>query len=286
MNALDLFPGIGCTMLAGLIHEIQPIGAVEWDAYRCAVLRERAAEGWFPQLEIHEQDIRTFDATPYAGRVDLVRAGWPCQGISRIGKRRGLADERSGLWSEVVRVLGVVRPEHAFLENGPDIVDLCLDVVLADLARLGYDARWGIVAAANAGASHGRPRWFCVAHRVRDGLEGVCGGGQRRGQLSEAVALAYADPAGFGGKPSPRIRPRDHDYWYDADGCLSNPPWRGDGPGWQEALAHGAPEPGIFRLADAAAWRLVKAQIAAIGDGQDVIAAALAWRLLGGPVAA
>lgn len=38
-----------------------------------------------------------------------------------------------------------------------------LDVVLSDLAALGYDARWGVVSAENAGAPHKRERIWIVA---------------------------------------------------------------------------------------------------------------------------
>lgn len=177
MRAIHVCAGIGGGLLAGLVLGHEAVAAVEIDPFCCAILRERAAEGWFPGLAVHECDMREWDPTPYAGRVDLLCAGWPCQGISRIGSRLGLADERSGLWSEVVRIARILRPKHLFLENGPDVVSLCLDRVLADIASMGMDARWGIVAAANAGASHGRDRWWCVANAVCDGLEGIHGGG-------------------------------------------------------------------------------------------------------------
>jgi DNA (cytosine-5)-methyltransferase 1 len=39
-----------------------------------------------------------------------------------------------------------------------------LDVVLGDLATLGYDARWGVVSAENAGAPHIRERIWILAY--------------------------------------------------------------------------------------------------------------------------
>ena len=39
------------------------------------------------------------------GRVDLVVAGWPCQGHSRAGLGQGLQDPRSGLFWELLRLL-------------------------------------------------------------------------------------------------------------------------------------------------------------------------------------
>lgn len=39
------------------------------------------------------------------GHVDLVIAGWPCQGHSRAGSGRGLDDPRSGLFADLVRLI-------------------------------------------------------------------------------------------------------------------------------------------------------------------------------------
>jgi len=44
--------------------------------------------------------------------------------------------------------------------------------VLASLVKMGYDCRWGVISAADAGAPHQRERWFCVAqlaHTEHDG---------------------------------------------------------------------------------------------------------------------
>jgi site-specific DNA-cytosine methylase len=48
-----------------------------------------------------------------------------------------------------------------------------LGVVLADLAWLGYDARWGSVRAADVGAPHRRERVFVLAYPGVTGLEGL-----------------------------------------------------------------------------------------------------------------
>lgn len=177
MRSLHLFAGIGCCLLADRINGHTPIAVVEWNAYCCAVLRERAADGWFPGLVVHECDVREFDPAPYAGRVDIIGAGFPCQDLSIIGSGAGLDGARSGLYTEVMRCLRVLRPRFAFLENVPNIVAGGIERVTADLAALGYDARWACISSANAGASMLGERWWCVAEAMRDGLEGELRGG-------------------------------------------------------------------------------------------------------------
>lgn len=165
LRTLHLFAGAGGGIYADLILGHTPVGAVEIDAYCCALLRERAAEGWFPGLTVHEADIRRWDPSEYAGRVDCIHAGFPCTDISVAGRGAGIEGKSSGLWSEVVRVADAVRPRFIFIENSPAIVNRGLVVVLSDLAALGFDARWCVLGAAAVGAPHLRARFWCLATR-------------------------------------------------------------------------------------------------------------------------
>ncbi|MBU6247108.1 MAG: DNA cytosine methyltransferase [Xanthomonadaceae bacterium] len=123
-NTMHLFAGAGGGLLADLILGHTPIVAVEWDAYACAVLRERAAGGWFPGLHVHEGDVRMFDPSKYAGRVDCIHAGFPCQDISVAGSGAGIHGDRSGLYREVLRIADVVRPRFLFKEiSDPRLVE-------------------------------------------------------------------------------------------------------------------------------------------------------------------
>ena len=164
MRSLHLFAGAGGGLLADLILGHQPVGAVELDPYCCSALRARRDDGWFPGLRVHEQDIRLFDPSEYAGRVDIVSGGFPCVDISAAGRGIGIKGERSGLWSEFARVIRLVRPRFAFVENSPMLARRGLDVVLSDLASLGYDAEWQVISASQVGAPHRRERIWILAY--------------------------------------------------------------------------------------------------------------------------
>lgn len=162
--------------MADLILGHDPIAAVEWDPYCCQVLRERAAEGWFPGLQVFEGDIRSFDGTAWAGRVDIVAGGFPCTDISIVGKGAGIEGDESGLWREMARVVRQVGPKFVFVENSPMLTHRGLGKVLGDLAGMGFDAEWGVFSAHDVGASHLRKRMFILAHAagVRwDGMEEI-----------------------------------------------------------------------------------------------------------------
>ena len=163
MNELALFAGAGGGILGGKLLGWRTVCAVEIEPYRIARLMQRQNEGFLEPFPIWD-DVRTFDGKPWRGIVDVVSGGFPCQDISAAGTGAGIEGERSGLWSEMARIISEVRPTYIFVENSPLLVGRGLAVVLGDLAQMGYDARWGIVGAHHAGAYHKRDRIWLLAY--------------------------------------------------------------------------------------------------------------------------
>ncbi|MCZ4602528.1 DNA cytosine methyltransferase [Streptomyces sp. Lzd4kr] len=99
-------------------------------------------------------------------RPAALTAGFPCQDISNAGPRGGIAGDRSGLWKTIAHAIRHLRPRLVFLENVAALRSRGLDVVAADLAAIGYDARWMCLRAGDpeVGACHRRDRWFAVAY--------------------------------------------------------------------------------------------------------------------------
>jgi DNA (cytosine-5)-methyltransferase 1 len=70
------------------------------------------------------------------------------------------------MWKHMARIIGEVRPKYAFVENSPMLTTRGLGVVLADLSTMGFDAKWGVVSAADVGANHQRERiWIRAKQR-------------------------------------------------------------------------------------------------------------------------
>jgi DNA (cytosine-5)-methyltransferase 1 len=162
VNELALFAGAGGGLLAGHLLGWRPVCAVEIDPYCRRVLLARQRDGHLPAFPVWD-DVRTFRGRPWRGAVDLVSGGFPCQDISCAGTGAGLDGEKSGLWSEMSRIVREVRPHHVFVENSPFLTSRGLDRVLGDLAEMGFDARWGVLGAHHAGAPHERDRIWIVA---------------------------------------------------------------------------------------------------------------------------
>lgn len=96
--------------------------------------------------------------------VDIITGGFPCTDVSSGGNKKGIQDgEFSGLWTEMARAVRELRPPLVVVENVRDLLARGLDIVLGDLARIGYDARWMCVPAYAVGAPYGRPRLFIAA---------------------------------------------------------------------------------------------------------------------------
>ena len=115
----SLFDGIGGFPYAASFNGIHPLWASEI-VPECVSVTQRH----FPEMA-HMGDITLL----HGGKlppVDIITFGSPCQGLSLAGLRRGLADERSGLFSEAVRIIYEMReathgeyPRFAIWENVP-----------------------------------------------------------------------------------------------------------------------------------------------------------------------
>ena len=172
MRELALFAGAGGGILGGKLLGWRTVCAIEYDPYAASVLVARQNDGALPPFPIWD-DVRTFDGQAWRGRVDVISGGFPCQDISCAGKGAGLEGERSGLWREMARIIGEVRPRYALVENSPMLIRRGLATVLGDLAAMGYDAAWCVVGAHHVGALHRRDRIWIVARDADSDDEGA-----------------------------------------------------------------------------------------------------------------
>jgi DNA (cytosine-5)-methyltransferase 1 len=194
MNELALFAGAGGGILGGHLLGWRTICAVEWEPYPASVLCARQNDGFLPPFPIWD-DIQTFDGRPWRGIVDVVSGGFPCQDISAAGAGAGIDGERSGMWKEMARVVHEVRPRFVFVENSPMLTSRGLGIVLGDLAKMGFDARWTVMGAADVGAPHQRDRIWICARRRDILLHSEYNGDERWKQQSGSIKEAHGNVA-------------------------------------------------------------------------------------------
>jgi DNA (cytosine-5)-methyltransferase 1 len=268
MRELALFAGAGGGILGGHLLGWRTVCAVEYDSYAASVLVARQNDGCLAPFPIWD-DVRTFDGKPWRGIVDVVSGGFPCQDISAAGRGAGIEGERSGLWGEMARIIGEVRPKFAFVENSPMLTSRGLGRVLGDLAELGYDSRWGVVSAKDAIFASGPPCvdhlreriWIVATDSTQAGARPNNGGLRSRTSGIDRRSGATAD------SNSTRLAKRK--------GKRSNHATQQptvERKGWWTV------EPSMGRVANGVANRVDR--ISCLGNGQVPAVAAMAWRFL------
>ena len=117
---------------------------------------------YWPDIPLYE-DVNTLKGSELPP-VDVLCGGFPCQDVSQGGKHAGIKKgTRSGLWLEYARLIGEIRPRYVIIENVRGLLARGIEIVLQDLAEIGYDAEWEVLSAAALGAPHRRERVFVVA---------------------------------------------------------------------------------------------------------------------------
>jgi len=183
LNELALFAGSGGGILGGKLLGWRTVCAVEWAEPQRQNLMDRQNDGCLEPFPIWD-DVQTFDGKPWAGLVDVVSGGFPCQDISTAGNGAGIDGEKSGMWKHMARIISEIRPPYALVENSPALTFRGLGVVLGDLAEMGYNAAWGVFSAADVGARHERERIWIVADSTG------------RLQLNRKLRTPYSDSRG------------------------------------------------------------------------------------------
>lgn len=163
---LGLFEGIGGFSLAARWAGWKTLAWCEWNEFGQKVLKHH-----FPEAEGFG-DITKTDFTKYAGKIDILTGGFPCQPYSAAGKRLGKDDERH-LWPEMLRAIREVSPSWVVGENVRGLTNwnggLVFDEVQADLEAEGYEVLPFLLPACGVGAPHRRDRIWFVAYSSGSG---------------------------------------------------------------------------------------------------------------------
>ena len=163
----SLFSGIGGFDLASEWMGWENVFHCEYDPFCQKVLKHH-----FPNSKLYE-DIKTFDATAYAGRIDILTGGFPCQPFSNAGLRKGTEDERN-LWGEMLRVVREVSPKYVLGENVRGLLNwgggVQFEQVCIDLENEGYKITPYLLPACGKDAPHRRDRiWFVAKNSDENG---------------------------------------------------------------------------------------------------------------------
>ena len=214
MKHLGLFEGIGGFSLAAQWAGWQTPVMVEWNQYCQAVLKKN-----FPDASTFG-DIHEFDGRPYAGKIDVITGGFPCQPFSHAGLRAGADDDRY-LWPEMLRVIREVAPPWVVGENVAGLLTMdggrVFAGILSDLENAGYSTETYLIPALAVGAPHLRNRVWIVAHsddneryRTRNARNGRGEpANENIGFTADAQGERFGKTGRHSGRPTERIAGRN-----------------------------------------------------------------------------
>ena len=156
-KVLDLFAGCGGLSLGFEAAGFETVG-YECDEYAAATYNNNLAGC------CHIQRLEVGFAYP---RADIVIGGPPCQPFSVFGNQRGMADARDGfpIFIDAVRRL---MPKVFVFENVRNLAyshKWYLDLIVDELAKLGYIVEHKCMNAVNYGVPQNRERLITVGHK-------------------------------------------------------------------------------------------------------------------------
>jgi DNA (cytosine-5)-methyltransferase 1 len=179
------------------------------------------------------------------------------------------------MWREMARIICEVQPRFVFVENSPMLTSRGLGRVLGNLASMGFDARWGVLGAADVGAKHQRDRIWIVgkqrtlAHTLSARQRGNKWQSQNEknvdGEMAYSKRLGWEKRASECGKFNNEKTSNNTGYSSKTFCNYGSSKW------WSV-------EPNVGRVVDGLASRVDR--LKAIGNGQVPLCAATAWRIL------
>lgn len=207
LNMLDLCCGIGGFSFAGRQAGWETRAYCDIDSYCRDVMAKN-----FPTAQAHTDVKAVEEFDQYAGVVDVVTAGYPCQPFSVAGKRKGEEDERH-IWPFINEIIGRVKPQYVVLENVSGHIKLGLDQVCHDLETQGFDTSCYVIPVTAVGGCHKRERVWIVGIAANTnsqslGMEGCGRSGLELPPLPAGQEVPRRDFAGYlsgDGQDKPRI---------------------------------------------------------------------------------
>jgi DNA (cytosine-5)-methyltransferase 1 len=137
-SVVELFAGAG-----GLAIGMEQAGL------QCAMLNELNKDACKtlvqnrPHWDVRQGDIKDLDFTEFAGKIDVVTGGFPCQAFSYAGRKLGFEDARGTLFFEFARAVKEIQPLICVGENVRGLLNhdngKTLEGMVSVLDELGYD---------------------------------------------------------------------------------------------------------------------------------------------------
>lgn len=170
-TVIDLFAGVGGLSLGFENSGFDVVLANEYDPGIAAAYEKNHGKTKMIRGDITSLDLRKAFAG-YAGKVDVITGGPPCQGFSQKGKRKTIHDKRNFLFKYYVKVVELVQPRYFVMENVPNLLTAEGGFFRKELEELfnstGYQLKMGVLNASDYGVPQNRRRAIIIGKRGGD----------------------------------------------------------------------------------------------------------------------
>ena len=170
LKFIDLFSGAGGLLRGFMDAGFDPVLSVEM--WKPAVDTHKTN---YPEVPLWDRDIRSIsneEISKFAGNVDVIVGGPPCQGFSTIGKRL-VKDPRNELVFEFIRFVNTIQPKAFLMENVRGLLSSdggkIKRAIQEEFIRIGYNVISDVLCAADFGVPQMRNRVFFLG--IRKDLE-------------------------------------------------------------------------------------------------------------------
>ena len=169
-KAISLFSGLGGDTLGLTNANVQVVAYNELDKTFC-----KSHEANFPNsILLHQEGVNditkikdeTFEE--YKDKVDIIFAGFPCQGFSAAGKKMD-DDPRNTLFREFLRTAKIINPTMIMGENVKGLLsrkttsgEEYIDVITKEFEDIGYDVEYRVLKAHQYGVPQKRERLIII----------------------------------------------------------------------------------------------------------------------------
>lgn len=165
MKIGTLFSGIGAPEQgAKRVYgdDLKMVFACEWDKFA----RQSFKAIYEIEDEHFHKDISDMDGKQYAGQVDIIIGGSPCQDFSIAGLREGVEGKRGSLIWQYFRIIDEVRPHVFIYENVKGMLSdrngKTIQEFLEVFRSIGYFCHWEVLNSKDYGVPQNRERVFIV----------------------------------------------------------------------------------------------------------------------------
>lgn len=167
--------GTTCSGIAAPEQALKQLG-LNYQILFAGDCAKNVKRSYFANYDIKEEqwhwDMRTFDATPYKGKIGIFVSGICCIPFSKAGKLKGTEDALHGdLFKHFCRIVRECEPKVWIIENVGNMLTSNKGAdwkrIKTELDTLGYDIHYQVLNSKDYGAPQDRVRLFVIGFKER-----------------------------------------------------------------------------------------------------------------------